>query len=378
MQGCSPGPVKSGPSWSRSRTSAAPRGSRWTPCCASDTCPRSSAGSGSHGSRRSPARWPTSCSASTASSARRARSSRPARGRDAVGRESPHPGSELVRRIEPRPPATRGPGAARRPRHAPAIARRATASSRCWTATTPIRRCSRRSSGATRSVTLVSYIFDNDFAGHAFRDALVRAREPRRRGPRADRRRRLALHQPDDGGRAARRSGCRSRRSCRRACRASSSTPTCATTARSWSWTAALGFTGGMNIRAGHWLARAPEDPGALRALPRRRPRRRRHAGGFVADWAFTTGERLAGRALVRAGRGLWPGRGARRAGRPGRRHRQHAAAAARRAVGRQPHACGSSRRTSCPTTACCARCRWRRCAASRSTSCCRRAATCR
>ena len=30
---------------------------------------------------------------------------------------------------------------------------------------------------ATQSVTLVSYIFDNDFAGHAFRDALARARE---------------------------------------------------------------------------------------------------------------------------------------------------------------------------------------------------------
>jgi cardiolipin synthase len=147
---------------------------------------------------------------------------------------------------------------------------------------------------AERTVTLLSYIFDNDVAGQRFLAAL---RDAVRRGVQV-----RALID-DVGTRYSRRSMAKLLRE------AGVPVATFLPTRLSPRFRYAnlrnhrkilvvdgrLGFTGGMNLRAGHWLAHAPRSP--IRCL------HFRVAGPLVADlqrtfavdWAFTTGEHLRG-----------------------------------------------------------------------------------
>ncbi len=159
---------------------------------------------------------------------------------------------------------------------------------------------------AQRSIGMVSYIFDNDFAGHAFRDALARAVA---RGVEV----RVLI---DDVG---------SRYTTptmvgelhRAGVPVATFLPTLVPRLFQYAnlrnhrkimvVDGRLGFTGGMNIRAGHWRARQPAD--ALRCVHFRveGPVVADMQQVFTTDWAFTTGERLAGDAwfpaLARAAR---------------------------------------------------------------------------
>jgi len=147
---------------------------------------------------------------------------------------------------------------------------------------------------AERSVSIVSYIFDNDFAGHAFRDALARAR---------DRGVEVRVLIDDVGSRYTK--------------------PTMVSELRAAGVPAAaflptrvprlfryanlrnhrkimvvdgrVGFTGGMNIRAGHWRGRLPEAPVRCMHFRVDGPIVADLQEIFAADWAFTTGERLDG-----------------------------------------------------------------------------------
>jgi cardiolipin synthase A/B len=56
-----------------------------------------------------------------------------------------------------------------------------------------------------------------------------------------------------------------------------------------------VGFTGGMNLREGHWLARAPRAPARCLHFRVEGPVVRALQATFVEDWAFATRERLAG-----------------------------------------------------------------------------------
>jgi cardiolipin synthase len=55
------------------------------------------------------------------------------------------------------------------------------------------------------------------------------------------------------------------------------------------------GFTGGMNIREGHWLSRNPKDPVRCVHFRVEGPVVADMQEAFATDWAFTTGERLEG-----------------------------------------------------------------------------------
>ncbi len=55
------------------------------------------------------------------------------------------------------------------------------------------------------------------------------------------------------------------------------------------------GFTGGMNIRAGHWLARQPSSPVRCLHFEVQGPVVADMQRTFAIDWAFTTGETLRG-----------------------------------------------------------------------------------
>jgi cardiolipin synthase A/B len=57
-----------------------------------------------------------------------------------------------------------------------------------------------------------------------------------------------------------------------------------------------LGFTGGMNIRSGHWLARHPRYPVRCLHFALVGPIVDDMQRAFATDWAFTTGEQLHGR----------------------------------------------------------------------------------
>ena len=147
---------------------------------------------------------------------------------------------------------------------------------------------------AERSVTMVSYIFDNDFAGHAFREALLRA---------GDRGVEVRVLIDDVGSRYTKPTMVREL--------AKSGVPVAAflptRVPRLFQYAnlrnhrkimvvdGRVGFTGGMNIRAGHWRERAPEHP--LRCVHFRveGPIVADLQEAFVTDWAFTTGEQLEG-----------------------------------------------------------------------------------
>jgi cardiolipin synthase len=147
---------------------------------------------------------------------------------------------------------------------------------------------------ASRSVTLASYIFDNDVAGHAFRDALVRAR---------DRGVEVRVLIDDVGSRYTRPTMVGELRAA--GVPVAAFLPT--RVPRLFQYAnlrnhrkimvldGRVGFTGGMNIRVGHWLGRVPDDPVRCMHFRVVGPVVADMQEAFAIDWAFTTGERLAG-----------------------------------------------------------------------------------
>ena len=147
---------------------------------------------------------------------------------------------------------------------------------------------------ARTSVTLATYIFDNDDAGRAFQDALVRARG---RGVEV----RVLID--DVGARYTRPTMIRMLRAA--GVPVAAFLPT--RIPRLFQYAnlrnhrkilvvdGRVGFTGGINIRAGHWLARRPAHP--VRCLHFRvdGPVVADMQRAFAIDWAFSTGERLRG-----------------------------------------------------------------------------------
>jgi len=147
---------------------------------------------------------------------------------------------------------------------------------------------------ARASVTLVSYIFDNDAAGQAFLDALVRARG---RGIET----RVLID--DVGSRYTQPTMVRMLREA--GVPVAAFLPT--RVPRLYQYAnlrmhrkilvvdGRIGFTGGMNIRAGHWLTRSPPHPVRCVHFRIDGPVVADMQRIFADDWAFTTGERLEG-----------------------------------------------------------------------------------
>jgi len=147
---------------------------------------------------------------------------------------------------------------------------------------------------AAASVTLVSYIFDNDAAGQAFLDALVRARD---RGVET----RVLID--DVGSRYTKPTMIRRLRDA--GVPVAAFLPT--RVPRLYQYAnlrmhrkilvvdGRIGFTGGMNIRAGHWLSRAPAHPVRCVHFRVDGPVVADLQRAFANDWVFTTGERLEG-----------------------------------------------------------------------------------
>jgi len=148
--------------------------------------------------------------------------------------------------------------------------------------------------GAQRSITLVSYIFDNDAAGQAFRDALsgacargvevrvllddvgARYSKPTMLGELRAAGLPVAAFLPTRIGRLFRYANLRSHR-------------------KIMVVDGCTGFTGGMNIRVGHWLGHAPASPVHCMHFQVRGPVVADMQATFASDWRFTTGERLEG-----------------------------------------------------------------------------------
>jgi cardiolipin synthase len=145
---------------------------------------------------------------------------------------------------------------------------------------------------ASRSVSMVSYIFDNDFAGHAFRDAFVRA---------GDRGVEVRVLIDDVGSRYTKPTMVHELR--RAGVPVAAFLPT--RVPRLFQYAnlrnhrkvmvvdGSVGYTGGMNIRAGHWRTRNPEDPVRCVHFRVDGPIVADMQEVFVTDWAFTTGEQL-------------------------------------------------------------------------------------
>ena len=147
---------------------------------------------------------------------------------------------------------------------------------------------------ARQSVTLLTYIFNDDVAGRAFVAALVRAQA---RGVQV----RVLIDAV--GGRYSRVS---TLKVLRRA-----GVPAAAFLPPRLSWLlaqanlrnhrkimvvdGALGFTGGMNISAGHWFSTQPAAPIQCLHFAVRGPVVSDMQRTFAIDWAFTTGEALQG-----------------------------------------------------------------------------------
>ena len=148
--------------------------------------------------------------------------------------------------------------------------------------------------GSRKSITLVTYIFDVDEVGLAFKDALVRAV---RRG--------VAVRVLIDG------LGLRYSRSSmvaelqRGGVNAASFLPTMVPGLFRYAnlrnhrkimvVDGSFGFTGGTNIRAGHWLSRMPKNPVRCLHARVRGPVVADMQRTFSIDWAFATGEELLG-----------------------------------------------------------------------------------
>jgi len=147
---------------------------------------------------------------------------------------------------------------------------------------------------AGRSITLVSYIFDNDLAGHAFREALLRAR---------DRGVEVRVLIDDVGSRYTKPTMVSELRAA--GIPVAAFLPT--RVPRLFQYAnlrnhrkimvvdGRIGFTGGMNIRAGHWRSRAPADPVRCVHFRVDGPIVADMQEIIVTDWAFTTGELLTG-----------------------------------------------------------------------------------
>jgi cardiolipin synthase A/B len=149
-------------------------------------------------------------------------------------------------------------------------------------------------SDAGRSITLATYIFDHDDVGLEFLRALAAAQQ---RGVQV----RVLID--DVGVRYSRANMVRELR--RAGVTAASFLPTRAP------WRAhyanlrmhrkilvvdgRIGFTGGMNIRSGHWLARAPRYPVQCLHFELQGPIVGDLQRTFATDWAYTTGEQLYG-----------------------------------------------------------------------------------
>ena len=149
--------------------------------------------------------------------------------------------------------------------------------------------------GAQRSVTLLTYIFDNDQAGVAFRDALLRAH---RRGVAvrvliddmgSHYTRPTMVHQLRQSGvpvaafleaRASRFLRYANLRNHRKILVTDG----------------AVGFIGGLNVREGHWLSLQPTDPVPCLHFKVTGPIVSELQRTFAIDWAFTTGEQLFGK----------------------------------------------------------------------------------
>jgi cardiolipin synthase A/B len=145
---------------------------------------------------------------------------------------------------------------------------------------------------AKRSVGLCSYIFDNDRAGDHFLQALVRAH---------DRGAAVRVLVDDVGARYSRPTMVRRLR--RAGLRAATFLPTRFVGLSAYAnlrnhrkilvVDGETGFTGGTNIREGHWLALEPRDPVHCVHFRIDGPVVSQMSEVFAFDWAFTTGETL-------------------------------------------------------------------------------------
>lgn len=147
---------------------------------------------------------------------------------------------------------------------------------------------------ARHTVTLVSYIFDSDRAGDAFLDALVRARDrgvavrvlidavgARYSRPRMPHRLReanirTATFLPTQLARLSPYANLRNHRKILVA-------------------DGCVGYTGGTNIREGHWLSLNPPEPVQCVHFRFLGPVVAHLQEAFAIDWAFATGESLTG-----------------------------------------------------------------------------------
>lgn len=147
---------------------------------------------------------------------------------------------------------------------------------------------------ARRSISLQTYIFDSDEVGGMFRDALIRAHH---RGVA------VRVLVDDIGARYARDSVVRRLRQA--GVPATTFLPT--RLPRLFRYAnlrnhrkilvvdGHLGFTGGMNLRAGHWLERSPRHPVRCLHFRIEGPVVANMQRTFAADWFFSSRERLSG-----------------------------------------------------------------------------------
>lgn len=147
---------------------------------------------------------------------------------------------------------------------------------------------------ARRSVCLQTYIFDSDDAGAQFAEALIRAH---RRGVA------VRVLVDDVGARYARTSMVRALR--RAGVPAATFLPTYLPRLFRYAnlrnhrkivvVDGRVGFTGGMNLREGHWLALSPRRPVRCLHFRVEGPVVEDMQKTFAADWSFCTREHLAG-----------------------------------------------------------------------------------